>query len=81
MRLSAVSRTLEILIFLISAASLRTQMAPPDFASCRVQAAMFDGWKAEQVSNRWETLTLAPQPGGRLVQVQCGSLLPLSIAG
>lgn len=72
MRLSAVSRTLGILTFVIFATSLRAQMPSPGFPSCRVQAVTFDGWKAEQMSNRWETLTLVPDLGGRLMQVKFG---------
>ncbi|MGH9403183.1 MAG: hypothetical protein ACRD2P_13845, partial [Terriglobia bacterium] len=48
------------------------QAATRDFPPCRVQAATFDGWSAEQMSNRWETLTLVPQLGGRLMQVKFG---------
>lgn len=48
----------------------RAQPAPP--ASCQVQPADFEGWKAQQVSNRWVTLTIVPQLGGRLMQVSFG---------
>jgi hypothetical protein len=39
---------------------------------CRVQSATFQGWKAEEVSNDWVRLTIAPQLGGRLMQVTFG---------
>lgn len=40
--------------------------------TCTVQAADFHGWKAEQISNQWTTLTIVPQLGGRLMQVEFG---------
>jgi hypothetical protein len=39
---------------------------------CRMQTAMFEGWKAEEVSNDWVRLTVVPQLGGRLMQVEFG---------
>jgi hypothetical protein len=36
---------------------------------CRVQSTLFEGWKAEEVSNDWVRLTIVPQLGGRLMQV------------
>lgn len=39
---------------------------------CVVQSTVFHGWAAEQVSNRWITLTFVPQLGGRLMQVAFG---------
>ena len=38
-------------------------------AHCTVQPANYDGWKAEQLSNRWVKLMIVPQLGGRLMQV------------
>lgn len=38
--------------------------------NCRIHATQFDGWGAQQVSNEWVTLTLVPQLGGRLMQVE-----------
>lgn len=38
--------------------------------SCRVQAAAFHGWDAQVVSNDWVKLTIVPQLGGRLMQVE-----------
>ena len=32
----------------------------------------YSGWKAIQISNRWVTLTIVPQLGGRLMQVRFG---------
>jgi hypothetical protein len=37
--------------------------------ACTVGATTFHGWKAEQISNQWTTLTIVPQLGGRLMQV------------
>ncbi|MGC1461502.1 MAG: hypothetical protein WA802_04820 [Terracidiphilus sp.] len=36
---------------------------------CTVQPVNYDGWKAEQLSNRWVKLVIVPQLGGRLMQV------------
>lgn len=40
--------------------------------ACTVQEADFHGWKAEQISNQWTTLTIVPQLGGRLMQADFG---------
>jgi len=40
----------------------------PD-SSCRVEATNYKGWSAQQLSNRWVTLEIVPQNGGRLMQV------------
>jgi hypothetical protein len=57
---------------------LETSAAPPtiaqaatssESAGCRVEAADYRGWHAQQVSNRWVKLILVPQNGGRLMQV------------
>src|ERR1700730_13985693 len=37
--------------------------------SCRIEAADYKGWQAQQLSNRWLQLIVAPQHGGRLMQV------------
>ena len=42
---------------------------PPATPPCRVQAANYKGWQAQQISNRWVQLTVVPQNGGRLMQV------------
>ncbi len=36
---------------------------------CIVHPSTYMGWKTEQVANRWVTLEVAPQLGGRLLQV------------
>jgi len=41
-------------------------------ARCQVQAVTFEGWKAEELSNEWVRVTLVPQLGGRVMQVQFG---------
>jgi hypothetical protein len=38
-------------------------------SSCRVEAANYKGWSAQQLSNRWVKLEVVPQNGGRLMQV------------
>jgi hypothetical protein len=37
--------------------------------ACTVQATNYDGWKAEELRNRWVKLIIVPQLGGRLMQV------------
>ena len=36
---------------------------------CHVQSVDYNGWKAQQISNRWVQLMVVPQNGGRLMQV------------
>jgi hypothetical protein len=49
----------------------RSSLAPPNSPEngCRIEATEFDGWHAQQMTNRWLTLTLVPKLGGRLMQV------------
>jgi hypothetical protein len=42
-------------------------------ASCKIQPADFEGWKAQQISNPWVTLAIVPQLGGRVMQVTFGN--------
>ena len=41
----------------------------PPGSSCRIEATNYKGWNAQQLSNRWVTLEVVPQNGGRLMQV------------
>lgn len=43
--------------------------ANPKGADCRAEAVVYQGWQAQQISNRWVQLILVPQNGGRLMQV------------
>ena len=36
---------------------------------CKVEPTMFEGWKAERITNEWVELIIVPQLGGRLMQV------------
>ena len=36
---------------------------------CHIEAVDFEGWQAQQISNRWVQLVVVPQNGGRLMQV------------
>ena len=38
-------------------------------AECRVESVDYQGWQAQQVSNRWVQLVILPQNGGRVMQV------------
>jgi len=46
---------------------------PPSYAPCVAEATHYHGWEAERLANRWVTLTIVPQLGGRLLQVEFGS--------
>jgi hypothetical protein len=39
---------------------------------CTVKSTNYMGWKAEQLSNKWVTLEIVPEIGGRLIQVKFG---------
>lgn len=41
-------------------------------SGCSVKATHYLGWDAEQLSNRWVTLEIVPQIGGRLIQASFG---------
>lgn len=45
----------------------------PSSAPCVVEATRYHGWDVERLANRWVTLTVVPQLGGRLLQVEFGS--------
>jgi hypothetical protein len=49
--------------------SASAQGNQPASADCRVEPADYKGWQAQQISNRWVQLIVAPQNGGRLMQV------------
>src|SRR5215472_6752279 len=38
-------------------------------SACSVESLDYQGWHAQQLSNRWLQLVLVPQNGGRLIQV------------
>jgi hypothetical protein len=48
------------------------QSPPARATACKHRALTFEGWKAEELSNAWVRLTIAPQLGGRLMQVEFG---------
>jgi hypothetical protein len=52
----------------VAPAQATGQPAQPD-SSCRIEAANYRGWSAQQLSNRWLKLEVVPQNGGRLMQV------------
>jgi hypothetical protein len=53
----------------MSGSSTAFGQANPKGADCRVEAVDYQGWQAQQISNRWVQLILVPQNGGRLMQV------------
>jgi hypothetical protein len=44
----------------------------PSTRGCMVKSTNYLGWKAEQLSNKWVTLEVVPEIGGRLIQVTFG---------
>jgi hypothetical protein len=48
------------------------QVSGDSATPCKIESTVFDGWQAEQISNRWVKLTIVPQLGGRLMQVSFG---------
>lgn len=56
-------KRIAIVLFVASSVFVHAQ-------NCTVQAVDFKGWKAQQISNPWVTLTIVPQLGGRLMQVE-----------
>lgn len=45
---------------------------PASHSPCQVQSTAFEGWKGEELFNDWVRLTVVPQLGGRLMQVEFG---------
>src|SRR5260370_1631151 len=41
----------------------------PGPASCRIESRDFEGWHAQEMSNPWVKVTIAPQLRGRVMQV------------
>src|SRR5215471_21606904 len=54
---------------LTASARSQGQRSPVPAPECRVQAVDYEGWQAQQISNRWVRLIIVPQIGGRLMQV------------
>lgn len=67
-------RVLRILIIagMITNGSAAIASAAGVQSGCTVRPVTFHGWAAEQMANRWVTLTFVPQLGGRLMQVAFG---------
>ena len=72
MRTHAVAAVLLGLALSLPVAVLAAGQQGAPAGACSVKATTFHGWKAEQMSNRWTTLTIVPQLGGRLMQVNFG---------
>jgi hypothetical protein len=45
------------------------QANPPKGDGCQIAPVDYQGWHAQQISNRWVQLIIVPQNGGRLMQV------------
>ena len=59
-----------VVAVLIAVQSAGFAAGSPVHAPCRLNTAKFEGWDAEQLSNDWLRLTIVPQIGGRLMQVE-----------
>src|SRR5206468_577518 len=46
-----------------------SQSSRPKDTDCHVESVDYQGWHAQQMSNRWVQLVIVPQNGGRLMQV------------
>ncbi|MGA2101083.1 MAG: hypothetical protein ABSG34_08260 [Candidatus Sulfotelmatobacter sp.] len=57
------------IVVTMTAVQANSQSAPEKKSECRVEAADYKGWQAQQISNRWLQLVVVPQNGGRLMQV------------
>ena len=60
---------LAVFIALPAAQMLHAETKAARPGPCRVKPANYEGWRAQQMSNDWVTLTFVPQLGGRLMQV------------
>jgi hypothetical protein len=56
----------------ISIAAVRPVSKTGSTSGCVVKSTNYMGWKAEQLSNKWVTLEIVPEIGGRLIQVTFG---------
>jgi hypothetical protein len=63
-------RAAGVAAFLLCASSAAAQSPKVSEDSCRVTATDFDGWKAVQMANASVTITIVPQLGGRVMQVE-----------
>src|ERR1700722_2570898 len=65
------------LLALVSSVGLMPPLAGADSPAavrgvCKVEPTLFEGWKAEKITNEWVELIIVPQLGGRLMQVTFG---------
>jgi hypothetical protein len=71
-RLDAIKRFVFFLVLSgLAVTSVRAQTGSESHRPlpCRVEAADYKGWRAQQLSNRWVQLMILPENGGRLIQV------------
>jgi hypothetical protein len=67
-------RRIVMMLTLASSSSLMPLSARVDSPAagrgvCKVEPTLFEGWKAEKITNEWVELIIVPQLGGRLMQV------------
>jgi hypothetical protein len=61
------SRAALLTITILFALPARTEAG-----QCRIRAANYKGWSAQEIRNDWVSLTIVPKLGGRLMQVTFG---------
>jgi len=49
--------------------SVKKESGAASAGTCSVEPTVFDGWQAQQMTNRWLQLVFVPKLGGRLMQV------------
>ena len=52
-----------------SSAAMRLASSEAEPDACHIRPINFEGWQAQEVSNRWVRLIVVPRLGGRLMQV------------
>jgi hypothetical protein len=56
----------------VSKAAIRQSSKTVSTSGCTVKSTNYMGWKSERLSNKWVTLEIVPEIGGRLIQVTFG---------
>ncbi len=65
-----IQELLLVVTVLIALQSAGLAAGSPVHSPCHMNPTKFEGWDAEQLSNDWLRVTIVPQIGGRLMQVE-----------
>jgi hypothetical protein len=52
----------------------QTWATASSYPPCQIRSTTFEGWNAQQITNRWLTLMIVPKLGGRLMQITFGGI-------